>query len=163
MPDVSGATALQEIEFPRSSPAIRRLLMNSAGAMVMIDADALAEGNQESEFFALKLVSDLLSTPPTKKMKSWTNRPLAIVLTKADRCDWAFDSPDEFAHRYVPSLWRQCRDQLPHHRFFATSIATVAVAIDAYRERVRLPLRIEPRGVIEPFAWIVEQLARTGK
>ncbi len=163
LPDVSGATALQEIESPPAAPAIRRLLTNGTAAMILIDADELANGIQESEFFALKVVGDLLSGEPTKKSTGWSKRPVAIVFTKADRCDWAFESPDEFARRYVPGLWRQCREQLHGHRFFATSIASVATAVDAYGERLNLPLRIEPRGIVEPFAWLVEQLGAAAK
>ena len=163
LPDVSGSTALREVESPCAAPAIRRLLTNGAAAMILIDAEELVNGTQGSEFFALKVVGDLMSGEPSKKNKGWPNRPVAIVFTKADRCDWAYESPDEFARRYVPGLWRQCREQLKRHQFFATSVAVVATAIDAYNERVNVPLRIEPHGVVEPFAWVAEQLAVAGK
>ena len=162
LPDISGERAIQELESSDSSHAIRRMLSHGAAAMVLVDVDGLLSGNKESEFFALKVLSNMVQGEKPKKGKGWPDRPVAVVFTKADRCDWAFSAPEEFARRYVPALWRQCQDQLHKHRFFATSIAVVATAIDSHSERINVPLRIEPRGVIEPFAWVVEQIA-TGK
>jgi hypothetical protein len=158
LPDVSGAAILGEIESPRSVPAVRRLLAHGVAAMILIDADRLASGIQDSEFAALKIIGDLMSAAPSKKGKSWADRAVAFLFTKADRCDWALDAPEEFARRHAPALWRQCREQLHRHHFFAVSVASAATGVDAYGERLNIPLRIEPRGVIEPFAWVVDQL-----
>jgi hypothetical protein len=139
------------------------MLSHGAAAMILVDVEALLNGTMESEFFALKVISNLIAGESSKKGKGWPDRPVAIVFTKADRCDWVFASPDEFARRYVPSLWRQCQDQLHRHRFFATSVAAVATATDSHGEKLNVPLRIEPRGVVEPFAWIVEQISAAAK
>jgi len=163
LPDISGERALREVESAEGTPAIRRMLTHGSALMILVDVEALVNGNNESEFFALKLISNLASSEPKKKGKGGANRPVSVVFTKSDRCDWAFDAPDEFARRYVPGLWRQCQEQLYRHRFFATSIAVVATATDAHNERFDVPLRIEPRGVIEPFAWVVDQISSTAK
>lgn len=162
LPDLSGAAALGEVDCPRSVPAIRRLLTNSVGAMILVDADGLANGNQESEFAALKVIGDLMSTVTAKRTKGWADRPVAILFSKADRCDWAIDSPEEFARRHAPGLFKQSKEQLHRYRYFAASVASVATAVDAYRERVNIPLRVEPRGVVEPFAWLLDQIHAAG-
>jgi hypothetical protein len=163
LPDISGERALREVESPDATPAIRRMLTHGAAALVLVDAEALVNGTKESEFFALKVISNLVTGDRAKKGKGWASRPVAVVFTKADRCDWAFDSPDEFARRYTPGLWRQCQEQLHCHRFYATSVAVVATAFDHHGERMNIPLRIEPRRVIEPFAWAVEQISAASR
>lgn len=163
LPDISGERAMREVEATDGTPAIKRMLSHGSALMIMVDVEALINGNKESEFFALKLLSSLFANEPSKKGKGWTNRPVSIVFTKSDRCDWAFEQPDEFARRYVPALWRQCQEQLHRHRYFATSIAVVATATDSHGERINVPLRIEPRGVIEPFAWVVDQISASAK
>ena len=37
-------------------------------------------------------------------------RPLALVLTKADKCDGLDDNPREFAEGHAAALWNDCRD-----------------------------------------------------
>jgi hypothetical protein len=158
IPDVSGAAVADEIESPQRLPSIRRLFTKGAAAMVLLETTDMEGSEQQSEFVAMKIVSEMLSAPAPKR-KGWANRPVAIVFTKADRCDSALDNPEEYARRYTAGLWRQCHERLQNHRFFASSIASVHVGVDGYGDRVAVPMRIEPRGVLEPFAWLVEQLA----
>lgn len=157
LPDISGSAILEEIELPRRLPAIRRLLSNSAAAMILVESTTLEGGEQTPEFVAMKIVSDLLSIPAPKR-KGWSHRPVAIVFTKADRSDWALEAPDEYARRHASSLWRHCHDQLRCHRFFTASVARVHVGVDGFGEHVAIPMRVEPRGIVEPFAWVTEQL-----
>jgi hypothetical protein len=158
LPDVSGDAIVEEIESPHRLPAIRRLFSKSAGAMVLVETVDLEEIQQESEFVALKIIGDLLSVAAPKK-KGWANRPVAILFTKADRLDEALESPEEYARRYTASLWRQCHERLQCHRFFAVSVASVYSGVDGFGDRLSVPMRVEPRGVLEPFAWLTSQLS----
>jgi len=160
MSDESGTATCREIDAPQSQPAIRRILNHGTAALILVDAAALDRGEQEAEFAAVKTVSDLLAYVPPKKRPGWRERPVAMLFTKADRCDWAFEAPADFARRRAPGLWRLCQDHLRRTEFFATSVATVHTAIDRFGDRYDIPLRVEPRGVVEPFAWMVNALAK---
>ncbi len=99
-------------------------------------------------------MSELDSNPK----KGWANRPVALVLTKADECEACFDDPAAFAKRHAPGLWRHCQERFFKHRFFAAGVA-VRVRTAQHRRatsRQRVPLRVEPRGIVEPFAWLVD-------
>jgi hypothetical protein len=158
IPDVSGAAILAEIDAPQQVPAVRRLFSKSAAAMVLVETTDLQSGEQESEFTAMKIVSEMLSVPAAKR-KGWSHRPVAIVFSKADRFDTVWDDPEEYARRYAAGLWRQCHERLQRHRFFATSVAAVHTCVDAYGEQVAVPMRVEPRGVLDPLTWLTQQLA----
>lgn len=156
-PDASGDAILEEVEMAPRIPAIRRLLTSSMAAIVLVETAGYDGNDPDPEFVAMKLIGDLLSRS-SPNMKPWAERPVAVVFTKADRCDWALQSPEEYARQFTPGLWRQCREQLKNSRFFATSVAIVYDGVDAFGDRLSVPMRIEPRGVVEPFAWLVEQL-----
>jgi hypothetical protein len=158
LPDVSGAAIVEEIESPHRLPAIRRLFTKSAGAMILVETSRYETAEHDSEFIAMKIVGDLISIP-ARKRKGWSHRPVAIVFTKADRHDIVMDDPEDYARRYASSLWRQCNERLTRHRFFAVSIATVQIGRDGFGDHLDIPLRVEPHGVIEPFAWLTEQLS----
>jgi hypothetical protein len=157
LPDVSGVSIVDEIEAPQRLPAIRRLFTKSSAAIVLVETADLEGAEQESEFVAMKIIGEMLSVAAPKR-KGWANRPVAIVFTKADRCDTVFDSPEDYARRYTASLYRQCHERLQCLRFFAVSVASVHVGVDGFGDRLTIPMRVEPRGVLEPFAWITEQL-----
>ena len=157
MPDMSGEAISDEIEHPDSLLGVRSLLNRACGALVLVDAAKLQEGGLEPDHFTIKLLSYLHELTSDRK-KSWQNRPVAIVLTKADECDECFDDPAGFAEKYAHCLWQQCRQQLRRYKFFATGIAgACAHRILPGGLHVHIPLRIEPRGIIEPFEWIVTQ------
>lgn len=159
VPDVAGSAILDEIEAPQRSPVIRRMLGKSAAAMILLEVSDDENAEQQPEFVALKIASELLNMPAAKR-KGWASRPVAIVFTKADVCDWAIEKPEEYARHHASGLWRLCHDQFQCYRFFATSIATAFTGIDGFKDSITIPMRVEPRGVIEPFAWISEQLMR---
>ncbi len=84
---------------------------------------------------------------------------MALVFSKADQCEDCFHDPANFAQKHASGLWQYCRERFAHHKFFAAGVAgTTAVRSVPSVGRIRAPLRIEPRGIIEPFAWIVEQI-----
>jgi hypothetical protein len=158
IPDISGTAIIDELDTPQRVPAVRQLFGKSAAAMILVEAQTYQDDQHKPEFVALKIVSELLRLQPPKKRKGWSQKPIAIVFTKADQCDVAFDSPDEYARRHTPSLWRLCHDQLGKHQFFAASVATVHTGIDGFGDPLPIPMRVEPRGIVPPFAWVTQQL-----
>ncbi len=158
MPDMAGEALLEEVDHPQTYHVVNAFLSKCAGAVVLIDATQLYEGRCEEDYFTMKLLSYLSELVDDEKL-GWANRPVAIVFSKADQCDVAFDDPHEFARRHAEGLWRHCQ-RFRQHRYFAASVpGNCAWRKCAYDGRVQAPLRVEPRGIIEPFEWLVEQVA----
>jgi len=157
-PDVAGEAMMGELENPGSDKTIRALIGRCAGLVVLVDViDVIAEG-QGQEFFAMQLVSYLDTLKPRKKNRK-IDVPVAIVFTKTDLCDEWIRDPDAFARANVSELYGQCQTRLERFRFYFSGVAgSTGRLIDRTGQEMLIPLRIEPRGVIEPFAWMVKEL-----
>jgi hypothetical protein len=162
IPDVSGDALAIETERTGRYPAIRSLLSKCAAVMVLADAERLQAGDHAQDFVTLKLLSligELRNEQATSRWKRGAERrPLALVLTKADRCEDLHDNPREFAEAHAGALWSDCRSRFPRHEAFACSVAGATAYRDNYGKRQQVPLRIEPRGIIEPFGWLMTEL-----
>lgn len=158
LPDLAGEAILEEINHPQSFKAIQSLLVKSFGALVLIDASRLQDGVLEQDFFTMKVLSylhELIDDPA----QGWGERPIALVFSKADQCEHCFDDPTAFAERHSPGLWQHCKKRFRKHRFFAAGVAGACATRNVPGEgRRRVPLRIEPRGILEPFEWLVGQI-----
>ncbi|MFV1963794.1 MAG: hypothetical protein ACC628_00090 [Pirellulaceae bacterium] len=159
MPDISGEAFLQEVERGHGAPVIRAFLSKCSAALVLVDAEALEQGDQEPDFLAMKTVSYLVEMNRHRR-KGWPARPVAIVFAKSDQSELCFDDPEEYARTHTPGLWRQCKERLSRHRFFSTSVIGACAPLHIRGEVTSMPLRIEPRGVEEPFIWIAKQLTK---
>ncbi|MCA9269146.1 MAG: GTPase domain-containing protein, partial [Planctomycetales bacterium] len=151
MPDMAGEAILYETEHPHAYPVIRALLSQCAGAIVLLDAASVSRGSQDQDFFVMKLLSYLAELDDHRRT-GWPNRPIAVVLTKADECQECFADPAAFAQRRAPGVWRLCQQRFGRSQFFAAGVAgACGQKPDGYGGTQTIPLRIEPRGVVEPF------------
>ncbi len=158
VPDMAGESVHAEIEHPHTYPVIRSFAEKCCGVIVLIDAARINDGDQDQDFFAMKLLSYLSELYGDNK-KGREKRPLALMFTKADRCEECFDDPAGFAEKKAPGMWQHCRERFPNHRFFAAGVAGACATVAAFGEGdIVVPLRIEPRGIVEPFQWLLEQL-----
>lgn len=158
MPDMAGEALAAELDNPRTYNVIRSLMEKSAGALLLVDAALAAAGSSQPDFFALKLLSyvdHLLACKRDERVPS----PVAVVLCKADHCPQAFDAPEEFAKTNLNRLWNLCDSRFERVGYFA---ASVVGAIGYLRDEddvvVPIPLHSAPRGILEPFQWIISQL-----
>jgi hypothetical protein len=158
MPDFSGEAFLQEVEHSQPMPVLRAFLTRCAAAMIFVDVDALERGQPEQDFLAMKSVGYFLELNSHRR-KGWPARPLALVFTKSDQSEACFDDPEEYARTQTPGLYRQCRERLSRCCFFATSVVGASAPLRILDTILPVPLRVEPRGVEAPFAWIVQQLS----
>ena len=132
-------------------------------ALILIDAVKLAEGGREQDYFTMKLISYLAELSDDPK-QGWSNKPVGLVFTKADQCALCAADPVAYAQTHASGLWQHCQERFGRHKFFATGVAGTCAYRDSMTEgRVQVPLRIEPHGVIEPFEWLLDELARSGK
>lgn len=158
MPDMAGEAIVEEMEHPGAFPVIKAFLSHCRGLVVLIDAARIEEGDQEHDFFTMKMLSYLteLNGDPGQ---GWPARPLALVFAKADLTDACFDDPREYARRHTPGLLRHCDQRFARAEFFASGVAgACAWRREANGDRTCFPLRIEPRGIVEPFAWLIDQV-----
>lgn len=160
MPDVAGDALAEEVDHPGSFPVVRQSLAKAAGMLILIDATEIDQGDRFQDCFVMKVLSYLNEMDAEKKRRR-RPRPVALVFTKSDRCPECSEDPAGYAQERTPGLWQHCQRRFAKHRFFAASVAGAC----GYRElpdgnRVSVPLRIEPHGIVEPFAWLIKQLGR---
>ncbi len=157
MPDLPGEAILEEVDHPHTYPVIRAFLAKCAGVMILIDAVRLMEGEKDQDFFTMKILSYLSEMDDDPKT-AWPSRPISLIYTKADQCEACFDDPTEFARKHSPGLWQHCQQRFTRSRFFASGVAGACgfqMELGGVRQ---VPLRVEPRGVVEPFAWLVGEI-----
>jgi hypothetical protein len=156
-PDVAGEAVMAELERPGSNLTIRALLLRCAGMIVLIDTAEVVVGGQGQEMFAMQLVTYLDSLHVNRNRK--VEVPVSLVFTKADLCEEPIDDPDAFARAHAPALWRLCQARLKHFRFFRSGIAgSCGRLVEPDGRECLVPLRVEPSGIIEPFAWLLSHI-----
>jgi hypothetical protein len=160
--DVAGDAFAEETEKDGRYPAIRALLANCSGVMVLADAERLKDGDHEADFVNLKLLTllgDLREEQARgRRLRGSERRPLAFLLTKADKCEGSADDPQEFAEAHACTLLGSCKTRFPKNRVFACSVAGATADREMYGSRQPAPLRIEPHGIVEPFGWLVTEM-----
>jgi Double-GTPase 2 len=157
-PDVAGEAIVGELENQGTYKTIRALIGRCAGLVILLDMVQVVADGRGQELFAMQLVSYLDALKPRKRGRK-IDVPVAIVFTKADLCDEPIRSPEGFAKANTPSLDGQCRARLDRFSFHFSGVAgSTGRLIDRNAQEMLVPLRVEPRGVVEPFAWMVSQL-----
>ncbi|HJT32940.1 MAG TPA: hypothetical protein VJ783_12940 [Pirellulales bacterium] len=157
MPDLAGEALLEEVDHPHTYDVIHPLLSKCAGVLILIDAVKLQAGSLDQDYFTMKLLSYLAEIDERPK-HGWARRPIGFVLTKADECEECFVDPARFAEVRAPGFWRQCRERFRNYQFFASGVAGGCAYRQTRAGLVRVPLRVEPRGIVEPFEWLVQQV-----
>lgn len=161
MPDMAGEALIEEVDHPHTFRVIRAFLQKCTGAMVLIDSIKLQQGQQEPDYFTMKLLS-YLSEMNNDPKHGWKKRPVALILSKADQCEECLEDPAGYARVHATGLWQYCRERFDCHRFFAVGVAGTCVWRESITDgRLQVPLRIEPRGIAEPFEWLLHELLRS--
>jgi len=158
MPDMAGEALAAEVASPNTFAVIRSLLQKSAGAVMLVDAALAAAGSPQPDFFALKLMTYLDGVRASKRNQK-IKTPVAVVLSKADYCPECCDSPRNFAKTNLNRLWNMCENRFERFDFFAASVVgALGYGSDDAQNVVPYPLHIAPRGILEPFEWVLSQL-----
>ncbi|HEV3120434.1 MAG TPA: hypothetical protein VGY53_00960 [Isosphaeraceae bacterium] len=156
-PDVAGEVVAAELANPRSHPTVRALIGKCSALIVLADILQVVAEGQGQELFAMQLIAYLDSLRFSAK-RGRVEVPVAIVFTKADLCEETIDDPAGFARSNAPGLWRLCDARLARFRFFASGVAgSAAKLVDRDGHESLVPLRVEPRGIIDPLAWLLAQ------
>jgi hypothetical protein len=160
-PDLAGEAIALEMEQPGTYETIRVVVSRSTAMMVLIDSLRARDGGRDEDLFAMRLVSYVhsLHAEFRRGKQRKINLPVALVFTKSDLCPDALEDPQAFASANVPGLMRFCEHNLARFCFFAAGVVgTCATLVDDHGGRLRIPLRVEPRGVVEPLQWLVESV-----
>ncbi len=158
MPDMAGEAIAAEVATPSTFAVIRSLLEKSAGAVLLVDAALAGAGSPQPDFFALKLMSYLDGVLASRREERLST-PVAVVLSKADYCPDCFDDPRSFAKTNLNRLWNMCESRFKYFEFFATSVVgALGYGTDQSDNVIPYPLHIAPRGILEPFEWVLSKL-----
>lgn len=160
MPDMAGEALAAEVASPNTFAVIRALLEKSSAAIVLVDAALAGAGSPQPDFFALKLMTYLDSVLKTRRDQRQTT-PVAIVLSKGDYCPECFDDPRGFAKTNLNRLWNMCENRFANVEFFSASVVGgLGYGSDESGNVVPYPLHVAPRGILEPFEWVLSKLAQ---
>lgn len=160
-PDLAGEAIAVEVQQPGTYPVIQQVVRRSTGVMILCDSIRVGHASSGDDLFAMKLAAYVaqlhgLSPNGSAGHRSDADPSLAIVLTKCDACPEATQDPAGFAANNLPRLYEFCRKTFAKHRYFAASVAgNTCMATDLPNVQRRVPLHIEPRGVVEPLGWLV--------
>lgn len=158
MPDMAGEALAAEIASPNTFAVIRSLLQKSAAAILLVDAALAGAGSPQPDFFALKLLTYLDGTRIAKRKKRITT-PVAIVHSKADYMPDCFHDARGFARTNLNRTWNLCESRFANVEFFSSSVVgSLGYGTDESDNVVPYPLHVAPRGVVEPFEWLLETL-----
>ena len=156
-PDFAGEAIASELEQAGLYPAIEHVVSRSSGILLLCDSVKVRDSGPREDLFAMKLAS-YISQINEIDSENQKGPSVAVVFTKADACPEAEEDPTLFAKNNMPRFLDFCERNLPCHSFFAASIvgSSCIVAGDQSGPR-QVPLHIEPRGIVEPLQWIVNQ------
>ncbi len=158
-PDVAGEAVSAEMENPGTHKTIRALISRCSGMVVLVDLVEVVADGRGQELFAMQLISYLDALRPGRKKARKLEIPVAVVFTKADLFEEWISDPEAFARGNVSSLHAQCQARLEHYAFYCSGVAgSSAKLVSDSGQEYLVPLRVEPRGIIEPFAWMVDKL-----
>jgi hypothetical protein len=161
-PDFAGESITQEVERPGTYPAIRSVVRQSRGILFLCDSQRVRDASLNEDMFAMRVISyvyqqQLLNENAARQQQ--LALPLAVVFTKCDRCPEAARDPQAFAANNLPRLMQLCEWNFQQFHFFAASVAgSTALLIDQLGRRMRVPFHIEPRGLVEPMAWLLSEI-----
>jgi hypothetical protein len=156
-PDVAGEAVMAELDTPKSRPTVRALIARCSGLIVLSDILEVVGNGRGQELFAMQLISYLNSLRPGRK-GPMVDIPVALVFTKVDLCEEMSHNPTAFAQSNAPGLWKLCSARLKRFQCFCSGVAgSTGQLIDRDGGESLVPLRVEPRGIVEPLAWMMSQ------
>lgn len=158
-PDLPGLVVEQAISHQDYCPVVIKVVSKATGVLLLIDA--MRAGVEPIDDYQDELATQLATFVRNHARCAGLNSvlvdiPVAVVFTKTDRCNEAIADPESFAKRKLPRFFETIHSNIRHYQFFAANVAggVTRVSDDHY-----IPFQIQPRGVVEPFAWVLNNAA----
>jgi len=162
-PDFAGEAIAMEIQRAGMFPAIKHVVHQSVGLLILCDSIRVRDEGSGEDLFAMKLAAYIaqlhgLASDRAGGRNSPKGPAIAIVFTKCDGCPEAIADPASFAANNTPRMFEYCRRTFPNHEYFAASVAgTSGLLADSRGLKMQVPFHVQPRGVVEPLQWIVSK------
>lgn len=160
-PDFAGEAIAVELEHHGTFETIRTAVSRSHAMMLLIDSQRVRDQGRDEDYFAMKLASYIsnLHAPSSWRLRKQLALPIAVILTKSDSCPEALADPTAFAQAHLPGFVNYCNRNFRRYRFFAAGVVgSSATVMNSRGQRLRIPLHVQPQGVIEPLEWVIKQL-----
>ena len=116
----------------------------------------LQDGGLDQNYFTMKLLTYLSELDDDPK-HGWSQKPVALIFSKADQCDDCMLDPAGYAEAHAAGLWQHCQERFAQHKFFAAGVSGACAMLESRDGWTQVPPRIEPHGIIEPFEWLLEK------
>lgn len=154
-PDLPGLVVEQAINHQDYCPVVIKVVAKASGMLLLIDA--MRVGVEPSDEYQDELATQLATFVRNHARCAGLNSvlvdvPVAVVFTKTDRCLDAVADPKTFAKKRLPRFYETIHSNIRHYQFFA---ANVAGGVTRVRDDHYIPFQIQPKGVLEPFAWVL--------
>ncbi len=160
-PDLAGEALALELEQANTYTTIRSLVSNSRGVVILFDSKRVRDAGRIEDMFGVKLLTyicSLHSIGPKERRKKIC-LPICIVLTKTDCCMDAVDDAKRFANNHLPGTMQFCKQRLASYSVHAASVVgSVMRASDEFGSEIQVPLHVQPRGILEPLQWVMQQM-----
>jgi hypothetical protein len=119
------------------------------------------DNGAREDLFAMKLGSYISQQQGLSELATVKGRDLtpaiAVVFTKSDTCPEADSNPQRFMENNMPRFMDYCQQNFPRHAVFSASVVgSSAVLSNDIGTVARIPFHIQPRGVIEPLHWAIQ-------
>ncbi|MCD0458110.1 TRAFAC clade GTPase domain-containing protein [Roseiconus lacunae] len=158
-PDFAGEAIAMELEHPGTYPAVSHIVERTAAFLLLCDSIEVRDNGAREDLFAMKLGSYISQQQGLSHLdKSQDLTPaVAVVFTKSDTCPEAEANPKRFMENNMPRFTDYCEQNFPRHEVFSASVVGSSVLMsNSSGAMSRLPLHIQPRGVIEPLHWAIQ-------
>ncbi len=162
-PDLAGEALALELEQANTYSTIRSLVSHSLGVMVLFDSQRLRDAGRLEDMFGVKLLTYICSLHSlgAKERRKKVRLPISIVLTKTDCCLDAADNAERFVANHLPGTMQFCKQRLANFSLHAASVVgSVMCACDEFGSETQIPLHVQPRGILEPLHWIMQQMEK---
>ena len=158
-PDFAGEAIATELEQPGTYPAVAHIVQRTAAFLLLCDSVEVRDNGAREDLFAMKLGSYISQQQGLSELGS--DRDLtpavAIVFTKCDTCPEADAEPKRFMENNMPRFMDYCQQNFPRHAVFSASVVgSSALLSNDVGSIARVPFHIQPRGVIEPLHWAIQ-------
>ena len=158
-PDFAGEAIAAELEQPGLYPAVHHIISRSSAVLLLCDSVQVRDCGSREDLFAMKLGSYISQVQGLADLNSKQDLSpaVAVVFTKSDLCPDAKESPERFMANNMPRFLDYCQRNFKRHAVFSASVVGGSASLsDSAGNLQRVPLHIEPRGVIEPLHWAIQ-------
>lgn len=158
-PDFAGEAIAQELEQPGTYAAVSHIVERTSAFLILCDSVEVRDNGAREDLFAMKLgsyITQQQGLAVLSKQRDLTPA-IAVVFTKSDTCPEAAKDPHRFMANNMPRFMDYCQHNFPRHDVFSASVVgSSALLSNNVGLTARVPFHIQPRGVIEPLHWAIQ-------